>query len=188
MKTKTVNKTKRNVIKVLLIAVLVFALVIAFDFLIGLIIGGSPYRNIVLFAALSIIISLLCTFAYFGKEKFKQIKASLLSVITISFLVLLLFAVSYNCFNELTADNNYEEYKATVTETLYGRDNHFEVFFTDKNGNEASDEIFTLKYIILSDEEEEEMLKAGDTITVREYRGGFGYPIYRISELRLLKS
>ena len=32
-------------------------------------------------------------------------------------------------------------------------------------------------------EEEADVLKSGDIITVREYQGGFGYPIYRVAEL-----
>ena len=50
-------------------------------------------------------------------------------------------------------------------------------------GGHISKHLFTLNYVILSEEDEKEMLYPGDIITLREYRGVFGYPIYRVAEL-----
>ena len=174
---------KRSIIKHLIVIVSVIVSIIFFDLFIGLIIGGHLSKHLFAFVALSIIISAISLLAISGKEKFKSKKAPWLMVGVIAFFIFVSFAVSYDFLNLKTSNPKYEEYQSTVTTTVYSRDNFFEVFFTDKNGNEANDKIFTLKYIILSDEEEADMLKAGDTITVREYQGGFGYPIYRISEL-----
>ncbi len=178
---------KKTILRVIALIAGGTALAFGGGFLLGKTVGGDPHGLFLITIPISFLFAFFAVYIIFGKEKFKEKKAPWAAVIVIAIISFIVINEAYSNMNVNLASSDYTEYKTTVTHTMYGRTHLFEVYFDDLNGNEGMDSVHTMKYVIEFDEENSDRLEEGDEITVREYKGGFGYPVYRIQELNDLR-
>lgn len=163
-------------IKILMSVIISIFIIIGFDCLYGFTIGGKA--NWVFYIASAIfglaLIVLLMRFIN-GKEYFYT------KEYIEPFVLLLIIAViacwwSYNELNKLSSQTNYIEYDTVVEYSgNYGKSITNEIGFKDQNGSIHSTRIFQPVEFDDDYSVDDERI-----ITVREYKGGFGFNYYDI--------
>ena len=168
-----INKFLAKLSAVILVGLLA---VVGILCLIGFLIGGRVTAlHMVLFAASSAALSLLAAFVLFRNEKERRTTAAIVAFIVF----IAAFCSGYGFLNELSRSNEYTEYQSTVTYVgvEYKQIVFERVYFTDRNGSETYKTVFqTLN--------QENYYDDGTPINVKEYQGGFGYPVYEISIIK----
>ncbi len=164
-------------IRILISVIILLLGFIAADCTYGFAFGGefNWIAGIITFV-FGIVLTTLSVILIFDKNERKEIKAKdTFAIIIIAFMIFCIFG--YKPLNRISGTNDYTEQKVKVTE-LYGAgkgdwlflDPQFYVTVKDKKGNE----FVVGDYNIVIDYEE------GDTITLREYTGGFDLKYYSI--------
>ena len=172
------SNLNKKLVKLILVIIIGALLVVGICTAIGLTIGGAPsLGKQAIFAAAGFLLGYCSVWVLFP-EKRKAARLPVESVLAATVIFLILFRFGYDGLNRMTAETKYAEYQTVITGVDYRhRSWTEEIFFTDRNGNEVS--LTRMSPILYTEDEPEE----GKTATVRERQGGFGYPVYEITEI-----
>lgn len=164
-------------IKILICVIMIIFGVIGADCLYGLTIGGYfGWIAAVICLAVGLILAAISVIIIFDKAELGESKTTeAFIIIMIVFMIACLF--TYNPLNKISGTNDYVESQVEVVE-IWGRgkgsipfvESEYDVTVIDENGNQ----FVVGDYNISIDYEE------GDTITLREFTGGFGIKYHQI--------
>lgn len=164
-------------IKILISVIMLLFGIVGADCLYGLTIGG--YFNwiaAIICLVVGLVLTTISVVLIFDKSELGQTKANeVFIIIMLVFMIACLFL--YNPLNKISGTTDYVESQAEVVE-IWGRgkgnipivEPEYDVTVVDENGNqlEVGDYNPNIEYDF------------GDTITLREYTGGFGMNYYKI--------
>lgn len=161
-------------IKILISVIISIFVVIGFDCLYGFTIGGRVGWLFYILSAIvgAILIVSLMLFIK-GKEYFYT-KDYIEPLVLLLIVAVVLCWGTYNGLNKLSSSPNYTEYDSVAVEVYTPlKSMHDEITFLDADGNEVTiNEHQPVGESVYPEE--------NDTITIREYKGGFGYNYYEI--------
>lgn len=167
-----INKFLAKLSAVILVGLL---LVVGIDCLIGFTLGGKiGILHVALFFIASFVLGTLASiFLYIKDRVIEMPKTAIITSMAIFFLVLCL---GYGGINSISKSSDYLEYQTVISyvETPY-KTFHNNYYFEDLNGERQ-----VFRRIMGTGVDYE----YGDKINVKEYQGGFGYPVYEISIIK----
>lgn len=166
------NKFLAKLAAVILVGLL---LVVGIDSLIGSTVGGKiGMPHIILFFIASFVLGTLGSIFLFIKDRVIEMpKNAILISMAVFFLA---FCLGYGGLNSISKSSDYLEYQTVISyvKTPY-KTFHNNYYFEDLNGEQQ-----VFRRIIGTGVDYE----YGDKINVKEYQGGFGYPVYEISIIK----
>lgn len=165
--------------KILISVTLLICAIIGFICLIGFTIGGRfGWIHVIIFACFGAAISFLSILFINGSD-FTKSKKFIEPFVILLVAITIIFGVMYNGINKLSADNKVITYDTKIEYLYTGKGQlHTDIGFYDNNGN--MQEIWDFNQFWTDDESCPE---EGDTITVEEQQGGFGYPVFKMTQV-----
>lgn len=163
-------------IKILISVIISLFVVIGFDCLYGFTIGGRvDWLFYILSAIVGVILIVSLMLFIKGKEYFYT-KDYIEPLVLLLIVVVVACWGTYNGLNKLSSDMNYVEYDTKVEYCgYYSKSVYQYVDFKDQNGN-----IQTVKMFDPIEFNANYSIEDCKTLTVREYKGGFGFNYYDI--------
>lgn len=145
--------------------------------LIGFTIGGRMHPvHFAIFLAASLALGTAASVVLYMKDQVIEMPKN--AVIIATLLFFFAFIGGYPALNSVSKEAEYISYQSEVTEVSYSyRNIVFEtVHFKDSEGNEA-------KKIAFQTLNADEDYDFGTKIQVKQWQGGFGYPVYEIEKV-----